>query len=69
MSKPEPREGKQEPGTVRLNVVLPRDLEQEFREAIFHEKGMKKGNISEAFTEAVRLWINDRVGAQRVKRQ
>lgn len=43
--------------TVRLNIVLPADLEAAFRAAIFRTKGMKKGNISEAFAEAVRLWI------------
>ncbi|MBI4393170.1 MAG: hypothetical protein HY556_05135 [Euryarchaeota archaeon] len=54
---------KQEPGTVRMNIVLPSDLETEFREAIYKRKGMKKGNISEAFTEAVQLWLKTNMGA------
>ncbi len=47
-----------------LKVTIPDDLEKEFREEIFKSKGMKKGNISKAVEEAIRLWI----GYQRKKR-
>ena len=40
-----------------LKVTIPDDLEREFREEIFKSKGMKKGNISKAVEEAIRLWI------------
>ena len=40
-----------------LKVTIPDDLEKEFREEIFKSKGMKKGNISKAVEEAIRLWI------------
>lgn len=69
MARTQAQEPPREPGTVRLNVVLPASLEANFRDAIYQEKGMKKGNISEAFVEAVQLWL-DKVGygAQRPKR-
>jgi len=31
----------------KMNVVLPDDVEERFRRAVFEKKGMKKGNISE----------------------
>lgn len=44
-------------GTVRLNIVLPADLDQRFRDAIHRTRGLRKGAISDAFEEAVHLWI------------
>lgn len=41
----------------KMNIVLEDSLEKKFRRAVFEVKGMKKGNISEAFSEAVRQWI------------
>ncbi|HUR68229.1 MAG TPA: hypothetical protein VM370_03215 [Candidatus Thermoplasmatota archaeon] len=43
--------------TVRVNVVVPSAIEAAFRAEVFARKGMRKGNISEAITEAIRLWI------------
>jgi len=40
-----------------LKVTIPDDLEKKFREEIFKTKGMKKGNISKAVEEAIKLWI------------
>jgi len=40
-----------------LKVVIPDDLEKVFREEVFKSKGMKKGNISKAVEEAIKLWI------------
>ena len=40
-----------------IKVILPDDLEKEFREEIFKSKGMKRGNITEAIEEAVSMWI------------
>lgn len=46
------------PVTVRVNVVVPSAVEAAFRAEVFARKGMRKGNISEAITEAMRLWID-----------
>jgi hypothetical protein len=43
-----------------IKVILPDDLEQEFREEVFKSKGMKKGNITLAIEEAVKEWIASR---------
>jgi Arc/MetJ-type ribon-helix-helix transcriptional regulator len=48
----------------RIQVVLPDELEKELREEIFKGLGMKKGNMSLAIEEAIRMWI----GTQRTKR-
>lgn len=48
-----------EPATVRVNVVVPSAVEAAFRAEVFARKGMRKGNISEAITEAIRLWIDN----------
>lgn len=47
-----------EPTTVRVNLVVPFAIEAAFRAEVFARKGMRKGNISEAITEAIRLWIS-----------
>jgi hypothetical protein len=43
----------------KMNIVLPDDIEEKFRKAVFEKKGMKKGNISEALEEAVNEWIKE----------
>lgn len=40
-----------------IKVILPDDLEEEFREEIYKSKGMKKGNITKAVQEAIVLWM------------
>lgn len=40
-----------------MNFVLDDELEQKFRKAVFERKGMKKGNISKAFEEAIKQWM------------
>lgn len=45
--------------TGKMNIVLRDELEERFRRAVFENKGMKKGNISEAIEEAIDLWISD----------
>ena len=47
-----------------IKVILSDELEKEFRDEIYRAKGMKKGNITLAIQEAVRMWID----AQRQKR-
>jgi len=41
----------------RIDIILPDDLEKQLRETVFRRKGMKKGNLKEALSEAVILWI------------
>lgn len=43
---------------VKLNLLVPEQLEKDFRQAVFNRYGMKRGNISKAIIEAVKDWIN-----------
>ena len=40
-----------------IKVILPEILEEQFRTEVFKSKGMKKGNITAAIEEAVKMWI------------
>ena len=42
----------------KINISLDDKLEERFRKAVFEAKGMKKGNMSEAFEEALETWIS-----------
>lgn len=44
----------------RIDIVISDELEREFRNEVFKDKGMKKGNISIAVEEAIKLWIESR---------
>lgn len=44
----------------RIDVVLSDEVEKEFREEIAKSLGMKKGNISIAIEEAIKLWMHTR---------
>jgi len=48
----------------RIDIILDDDLEKEFREEVFKGYGMKKGNITQAIEEAIKMWID----FQRTKR-
>jgi hypothetical protein len=41
----------------RIDAYIPDDLEQSFREAVARRLGFRKGNLSEALVQAIRLWI------------
>ena len=41
----------------RVNLVISDELEEIFRETVFRKYGMRKGNITRAVEEAIRLWI------------
>jgi len=43
-----------------IKVILSEDLEKKFREEVFKQMGMKKGNITLAIEEAIKLWIESR---------
>ena len=49
----------------KMNVVLPDDVEERFRKAVFERMGMKKGNISEALEEAVDLWMHTKMRGEK----
>lgn len=49
----------------RLDAVILDDLEEEFRAEVGKRFGMKKGNLSKAIEEAIRLWIKEQRGRQR----
>lgn len=48
----------------RIDIILDDDLEKEFRGEVFKGYGMKKGNITQAIEEAIKMWID----FQRTKR-
>lgn len=41
----------------RIDIILPDELEEEFRREVVKELGMKRGNLSLAIHEAIRMWI------------
>lgn len=41
----------------KLTVLIRDDLDEQFRNAIFKRKGMRKGNLTEALEEAIQCWI------------
>lgn len=43
-----------------MQVVLPRELEEEFRKVVGRELGANKGNLSLAVQEAIKLWIDSK---------
>ncbi|MCD6571763.1 MAG: hypothetical protein J7K62_00645 [Thermoplasmata archaeon] len=38
-----------------IKVILPDELEEEFRSEVFKSKGMKKGNLTLAIEEAIKM--------------
>ncbi len=41
----------------RIDIILPDELEKKFREEVFKNYGMKKGNITLAVEDAVQDWV------------
>ena len=41
----------------RINFAIDDDLEQEFRKTVARRYGARKGALSIALSEAIRLWI------------
>ena len=44
----------------RIDVILDDDFEQEFRMKVVERKGMKKGNLKTAITEAISKWMYEK---------
>jgi len=43
----------------RIDVMLPDELEEKFRNQVAKKMGMKKGNLSKAVQEAIEQWIEE----------
>jgi len=46
----------------RMDIVLSDDLEKKFRDEVVKRLGFKKGNISIAIEEAIKVWIDQKSG-------
>lgn len=44
----------------RVDIILPDDLEERFREEVFKRFGMKRGNLTKAIEEAIVRWIENK---------
>ncbi|HEY6883239.1 MAG TPA: hypothetical protein VI278_04285 [Nitrososphaeraceae archaeon] len=44
----------------KILVALDDELERRFREAVFRRYGMKKGNLTNAISEAIDLWLKSK---------
>jgi len=44
----------------KINISVDDKIEENFRNEVFRRKGMKRGNISKAFEEAMKLWIKQK---------
>lgn len=42
----------------KVNLTISDELEKEFREVAYKEKGMKKGFLTDATEEAIRVWLD-----------
>jgi hypothetical protein len=41
-----------------LGLKIDDELDAKFRDAVYKRKGMKKGNITDALEEAIKMWID-----------
>ena len=44
----------------RVNIVLPDELEDKLRMEVGRRMGVKKGNLTDAFIEAIELWLSNK---------
>jgi len=48
---------KADEGTVRLNLTISKDLNEQFRKVVFDRFGLHKGDMQRAIEDAIKLWI------------
>lgn len=51
-----------------MTLVIDEGLEKRFREVVFKDKGMKRGNISLSIEEALEMWIKEKSKQQKEKK-
>jgi hypothetical protein len=44
----------------RIDIVISDGIEEKLRQEVFKSMGMKKGNMSIAVEEAIKMWIESR---------
>jgi len=42
----------------KINLAIDDSIDEKFRVAVAKKKGMRKGNLTEAMEEAMKLWIS-----------
>ncbi|MGI0072848.1 MAG: hypothetical protein ACREA3_03430 [Nitrosotalea sp.] len=52
----------------RIDVILPDDIEDKFRNAVYKRYGMKRGNITEAINNAIIDWVNENSPIDKIKK-
>lgn len=52
----------------RIDVILPDDVEDKFRNAVYKRYGMKRGNITEAINDAIVTWVNENNPSDKIKK-
>ena len=52
----------------RIDIILPDDVEDKFRNAVYKRYGMKRGNITEAINDAIIGWVNENNPNDKIKK-
>jgi len=52
----------------RIDVILPDDIEDKFRNTVYKKYGMKRGNITEAINDAITGWVNENSPSDKIKK-
>jgi hypothetical protein len=52
----------------KINLTINDELEREFREMAYKVKGMKKGFLTDATEEAIRVWLESVKTAKEINR-
>ena len=57
------------PKNVKMNITISEDLDRELRETVAKTLGFKKGNLQIAIEEALKMWINGKLGESQSGKQ
>ncbi len=52
----------------RIDIILPDDVEDKFRNTVYKKYGMKRGNITEAINDAIADWVNENNPVDKIKK-